>query len=192
MAGDSNVIEAYRQRARRRRRWMLWALLPLSVAAGAAGLLLARHNDQSHRPVPWYVLVAILLAALLLGALELGLLAWVHRRRRGTWLPELPGLAGAPRSVRKRVSRAVRLGKLPDDPTERHLALDWAEKAQRLRWVIWLLLGASVLDVPGLLLQHREAARVAVLVQLVCFLISITVFGYYLRRAARIRRLSRS
>jgi hypothetical protein len=142
--------------------------------------------------VPWYVLVAILVGTLVIAALELGIMAWIHRRRRGTWLPELSGLAGAPRATRKRVARALRKGRLPEDPTERELALDWAEKVQRLRWVVWLLLAAVVFDVPGLLLQHREVGRIAVLVQLVCTALAIGMFSYYLRRAAKIRRLGSS
>jgi hypothetical protein len=191
MATDDKVVAEYRARAERRRRIMLWSLLPLSVLAAGAGLLLARHEDHSHKRVPWYVLVALLVVVLLIAALELGIMAWIHRRRRGTWLPELSGLGGAPRAVRKRVNRATRHGRLPDDATERALAVDWAEKVQRLRWVIWLMGAAVLLDIPGLFLQRREVGRIAVIVQLVCFLIAIALYGYYLRRAAKIRRAAR-
>lgn len=136
---EDDLLAPFRRKARQRRNQRLW-LMPMFLVLGAVsgvvlGPLLAEHEGRPHRHLPWYVGVLVVVLSLVFVALEALVIAWVHRRRHGSWVPEPIALLGADRPTRRRVRKAFRSGRLPDDATDRALTLDVARRLRRLRWV---------------------------------------------------------
>lgn len=155
-----DLLEPFRRKATQRRNRRVW-LMPVFLLVGAVsgvvvGPLLAEHEGRPHRHLPWYVGVLAVVVTLLFAALELLVIAWVHRRRHGSWLPEPVALLGADRATRRRVRTAFRTGRLPTDPSDRALAVDGARRIRRARWllVLWLVVVVTQLLV-AILDPHR-------------------------------------
>jgi hypothetical protein len=196
MTGEQNdLLAGFREQAHRRRNRLLWILPATLVVSGVIGVLtaqpLAEHFGARHKHVPWGVKVAIFGGLILFVLLEWLVMGLVHRHRHGAWLPE-PALAvGAKRPLRKRVAKAFRRGRLPDDPTERALTLNLAERVLRLRPIVYLLIAAAVLDVPVLIFDHRPMIRFCFGLMGASLALSAGLYGFLVHRGRQVRRAAR-
>jgi hypothetical protein len=123
---------------------------------------------------------------LVLVALEWLVIAWLHRRRHGKWLPEPIALLGADRPTRRRVRKAFRTGRLPDDPTDRALTVDAAQRIRRLRWVLVLCLVIVVSQLLVAIFDPHRPVRIFAAVFVVLYGFNGVVFWLAERRAKRI------
>jgi hypothetical protein len=185
-----DLLEPFRRKATQRRNQRLW-LIPVFLVLGAVsgifiGPLLADHQSRPHRHLPWYVGVLAVVLTLAFAALEWFAIAWLRRRRHGSWLPEPVALLGADRPTRRRVRKALRTGRLPDDPSDRALAVDVARRLRRLRWVLvlWLVIVVSQLAV-AIFDPHRPV-RIFAAVFVVLYAFYGALFWIAERRASRI------
>jgi Tfp pilus assembly protein PilN len=189
-AAADDRLEPFRRKAnqrRNRRLWLMPAFLVLGAVSGVVlGPVLAEHQGRPHRHLPWYVGVLAVVLTLVVVALEWLVIAWLHRRRHGKWLPEPIALLGADRPTRRRVRKAFRTGRLPDDPTDRALTVDAAQRIRRVRWVLvlWLVLIVSQLLVA--IFDPRRPVRIFAAVFVVVYAVYGGVFWLAERRAARI------
>lgn len=160
------------------------------VVGGAVAMGLAAHFHHHRKPLPWWVPVAVIGGEVLLIAIEWAVIVTIHRRRHGTWLPEPAAVLGADKPVRKRVGKAFRKGRLPQDRVERALAVDLATKAMRLRWMVYVGIVIVVLAIPTIAFDHRTPTRVSTALTAVLWLMIVGLYALILRRARRIRSLA--
>ncbi len=189
---QNDLLAGFRDQAHRRRNRLMWILPATLVVSGLIGVLtvqpLAEHFGAKHKNVPWGIKVAIFGGLILFVLLEWLVIGLVHRRRHGTWLPEPASVAGAKRPLRKRVAKAFRRGRLPDDPTERALTLNLADKVLRLRPIVYLLIAAAVLDVPVLIFDHRPMIRFCFGLMCASLALSAALYGFLIHRGHQVRR----
>jgi hypothetical protein len=185
-------LAGFRDAAHRRRNRLL-LLLPVSVVVG--GVLgavtfapLADHFHQQHKNVPWSFKALFVLGMLLFVGIEWAVIALVHRRRHGTWLPEPARLAGADRKTRKRVARLFRRGQLSDDPTERALAVDLAQKVMRLRHFPIPSAALAVLNFALIWFQPKPLLRIAFGTMAVGLAVLAALYGFLVYRGKQILR----
>jgi hypothetical protein len=187
---DPDLLAPFRQLALRRRNRQLW-LAPVGVLLGAvlAAVItpaIARHEGAPHRQLPWYASVAFVLGVLLFACLEWFVMAYVHRHRHGSWLPEPVALAGADRPTRRRVARAFRRGTVPDDPTDRALVLNLAERLRRFRWLEILALVVVVTQLLVAIFDPHRPVRILALIAAVLFGLEAVLIWLLVRRSRRI------
>ncbi len=185
-----DLLEPFRRTANQRRNRRLW-LMPIAVVLGAVsgafvGPLVADHEHRPHRHLPWYVSVLAVVVILVLTVLEWLAIAYVHRRRHGQWLPEPIALLGADRRTRRRVRKAFRTARLPDDPTDRALTVDAARRIRRARWVLVLLLVVVVSQLLVAIFDPRRPVRVFSAVLVVVYAGYLGLFWLAERRAKRV------
>jgi hypothetical protein len=192
---QNDLLAGFRDQAHRRRNRLLLIPLMTVVVSAAIGILtaqpLAEHFGTKHKHVPVGIKIAIFGGVVLFVLLEWLVMGLVHRHRHGTWLPEPASVAGAKRPQRKRVAKAFRRGRLPDDPTDRALALNLADKVLRLRPIVYLLVIAAVLDVPVLVLDHRPMMRLSFGLMCGGLALSAGLYGFLIHRGSQVRRAAR-
>jgi MFS family permease len=185
-----DLLEPFRRKATRRRNQRLW-LMPIFIVLGAVsgvviGPLLAEHHGRPHRHLPWYVGVLAVAITLLIVALESLAIVWIHRHRHGQWLPEPIALLGADRSTRRRVRKAFRTGRLPDDPTERALTIDTAKRIRRVRWLLVLCVVVVVTQLLVAIFDPHRPIRLFAAVMVVLYAFYGVLFWLAEARAKRI------
>jgi hypothetical protein len=185
-----DLLEPFRRKATQRRNRRLW-LLPVFLVLGAVsgvvlGPLLAAHEGRPHRHLPWYVGLLAVVFTLVFVALEWLAIAWLHRRRHGSWLPQPIALLGADRPTRRRVRKAFRTGRLPDDPSERALAVDAARRIRRLRWFPVLCLVVVVTQLLVAIFDPHRPVRIFAGFLVVLYLFYGALFWVAERRATRV------
>lgn len=186
----ADILEPFRRKAAQRRNRRLW-LLPASLVLGAVsgvvvGPLVAQHEHRPHRHLPWYVSVLAVVVILVLAALEWLAIAYFHRRRHGQWLPEPIALLGADRTTRRRVRKAFRTARLPDDATDRALTVDAAQRIRRARWVLVLLVVILLSQLLVAIFDPRRPVRVFSAVLVVMYAFYLAMFWLAERRAKRV------
>jgi hypothetical protein len=193
MAND-DLLEPFRRKAiqrRNRRLWLLPAFLLLGAVSGVViGPLVAEHQGRPHRHLPWYVGVLAVVLTLLFVAVEWLAIAWIHRRRHGKWLPEPIALLGADRATRRRVRKAFRAGRLPDDPSDRALTVDAARRIRRLRWFLVLCLVIVVTQLLVAIFDPHRPVRIFAAVLVVLYAFYGLLFWWAERRAERILKVA--
>jgi hypothetical protein len=189
---DETLLSGFTERANRRYRRLLWILPVMTVVIATLVVLTAPWLDHRlgvhpRHHLPWWGKVLFVVGFVLVGAVEWLVIGLVRRRITGTWLPEPAKVLGADRPVRKRVGRALRTGRLPEDPTERALALNQAQRIRSIsRYVIPILVGGVAVQVPGLVLDPHRVVRIGLATIALGCLISLGGWLYLRHRANRL------
>ncbi|WP_460445369.1 hypothetical protein [Angustibacter aerolatus] len=164
----------------RRRTLGLAVGLPLGALAVYAVLWLAGAVRAT------WTLAVVAAATAVLVLVELSVILLVRRRRTGSPWGRPAAVLGSDRPTRREVLRAVRRGVLPEHEPARALAVDAARSQVRLRWLVWLYAGVTLLQAVRIPLSHGWFDRGLAVLTALAFGACAVIWWRLLRGARRV------
>jgi len=148
VTGDTASRELAEIERRARRRWKLvvFTVLPVVILVGVISGVMADHGHHHRHPVRHhspYLAVILLGVGVLILAAEIAFFVWMAKKHKGLYGPQL--IMGLPYRQRRQVTKAVRGGQPPADPTMRAVGVSTAQRLIRYAWLTPWAIGVLVL-----------------------------------------------